>query len=156
MNKPGIRYYPANSKNGRKIASAGAPIHGGNDFTPEQAAWNAAVEQKKQDKLRAKLTEVVKRIGNAVKAPEWPCEDEECPQHGTPHVCTTLPQEEFIRQVLERGGDPHTAWAARCHGKEEKDVTPAERQAAKKANFWLLYDPKFMATINYGAQNENH
>lgn len=56
---------------------------------------------------------------------------------------------ELIRKTLEAGGDPHTAWAAHCFGKVEKDVTPSERQQAKAENFCLLYSGDFIKTVNW-------
>lgn len=50
-----------------------------------------------------------------------------------------MTHEEFIRAVLARGGDPHTAWAAHCLGKPEEQVQPHERQVAKQDNYRLLY-----------------
>lgn len=61
-----------------------------------------------------------------------------------------MTHEEFIRAVLARKGDPHTAWAAYVAGKPESEVTREERQAAKTANYYLLYDPKFLASVPRG------
>ena len=58
-----------------------------------------------------------------------------------------MTHEEFIRAVLARKGDPHTAWAAHCLNKPESEVTREERAAAKTNNYYLLYNPAFLASI---------
>ena len=57
MGKPGKTFFTANSKNGRKIASASAPLrlfHIG-DVPKEVADWNRAVQLKKDLKAQKRL-----------------------------------------------------------------------------------------------------
>lgn len=57
--------------------------------------------------------------------------------------------ERVVREALEQHRDPHTAVTALLLGVDEKEVTKAERNLGKTANYVLLYDPKFMATCDF-------
>lgn len=56
---------------------------------------------------------------------------------------TTPPKFKKVKEVLMKAvkdeRDPHIAVAAYMQGKEEKDVTPEERQMAKGVNYIILY-----------------
>lgn len=54
-------------------------------------------------------------------------------------VAAYISGSEPMINAFKRGDDLHTLLAARINSKEPDDVTPKERQAAKAANFGLLY-----------------
>lgn len=51
ISREGIHRYAADSKAGRQIAARTTHIHDGQGLSPEQQAWNAAIEAKRLAKL---------------------------------------------------------------------------------------------------------
>lgn len=54
-------------------------------------------------------------------------------------VAAFISRSEPMMEAFRQGRDLHTAFGARITGKPESEVGPLERQAAKSANFGLLY-----------------
>lgn len=66
-----------------------------------------------------------------------------------------LNHEKTIREALEAGKDPHRVWAAVLFSKPEDQVTKEERQAAKSQSIYLLYNARFLATVNFPKERQN-
>lgn len=65
-----------------------------------------------------------------------------------------LNHEKTIRRALETGKDPHTVWAAILFNKPENEVNMEERTLAKSQNYFLLYNARFLATVNFPKENQ--
>jgi DNA polymerase-1 len=67
-------------------------------------------------------------------------------------VAAFLSRSRPMMEAFQDGADLHTRLAAKITGKFEGDVTPAERQKGKSANFGLLFD---MGTTGFRIYAEN-
>lgn len=67
---------------------------------------------------------------------------------------TSMQHEQKLREALENKQDPHKAIASWLLEIPYNQVTLEMRNEMKTINFYLLYSPKFIATVNWPKENK--
>lgn len=63
--------------------------------------------------------------------------------------------QKVLKEALEAGKDPHKALVMHLLKIPEAEVTQSQRQAAKQLNYVYLYNPDFLATVNFSEALKN-